>query len=121
MVADVIDLTDPYAAAALYNCFLICDGCGDEPASEAPARYNVVHYRGLGQEAKAQGWFVAPVSGTDETFDVFCAACASARGMVPNPNLRIEPSEALLTVAELASGSSDDVTPITSLERMRER
>jgi hypothetical protein len=108
MVSKVIDLTDPYSAAAMYDCFLICEGCGDEPVVEQPAQYNLAYYQRVGQAAKAQGWFVAPIEGTDASFQVFCAKCANNRSLVPNPARRFVPSEALLTIADLASGPSSD-------------
>ena len=121
MVSGVIDLTDPYSAAAMYNCFLICEGCGAEPVLESPARYDLAHYQSTGQAAKAQGWFVAPIGGEEASFQIYCATCATERSLVPSPKLRVKPSEAILTVAELASGSATDVTPNPSLERTRDR
>ena len=121
MVASVIDITDPYSAAAMYNCFLICEGCGNEPVVERPAHYDLAHYQRTGQAAKAQGWFVAPIEGEEAAFQIYCAACASERRLAPSLNLRFAPTEAILAVAELASGSAPDVTPNTSLERTRER
>jgi hypothetical protein len=121
MVSAAFDLADPYDAAAMYDCFLICEACCVEPTFEAPAKYDLPHYHHVGQAAKAQGWFVAPLESPDVSFQVFCAACAKGRGLVPTPGKRYVPSEALLTVAELASGSPTDVTPNKSLERTREK
>ena len=120
MVSEVIDLSDPYSAAAMYNCFLICEGCGAEPAVELSAEFNLSHYHRTGQAAKTQGWFVAPIDGEDATFQIYCAPCASERRLTPAFEKRFTPSEAILTVAELASGSPGDVTPNTSLERTRD-
>jgi len=120
MVSAAFDPTDPYDAAAMYNGFLLCEGCGVEPIAEPPAKYNLGHYHDVGQAAKSQGWFVAPLKGPDVSFQVFCAACANGRDLAPTPSRRYAPSEALLTVADLASGPSTDVTPNKSLERTRD-
>lgn len=98
-----IDITDPYSAAALYNCFLICEGCETEPAIELPAQHGLAHYQRLGQAAKAQGWFVAPIEGEEAAFRVYCAPCASERKLVPRPEMRFTPGEAILTIADLTS------------------
>jgi hypothetical protein len=119
MVSSDIDLSDPYDAAAMYECFLICEKCGVEPNVELPARYDLAHYRLLGQAAKSLGWFVAPREGEDASFHVLCAACTKLHGLTPDPDRRLAPTEVLLTIAALASGSPDDMTPNKSLERTR--
>ena len=121
MVSAAFDPTDPYDAAAMYDGFLLCQGCGVEPIVEPPAKYDLTHYHHVGQTAKSQGWFVVPLEGPDVSFQVFCAPCAKGRELTPTPDRRYTPSEALLTVADLASGSPTDVTPNKSLERTRER
>jgi len=121
MVSATFDPSDPYDAAAMYDCFLLCQGCGVEPIVEPPAKYDVAHYHRVGQVAKSQGWFVVPVEGQEVSFQVFCASCAKGRDLAPKPDRRYLPSDALLTVADLVSGPPADVTPNKSLERTRDR
>ena len=121
MVSAVFDPADPYDAAAMYDCFLLCQGCGVEPIVEPPAKYDLVHYHHVGQAAKSQGWFVVPLEGPEVSFQVFCPSCAKGRDLALARDKRYTPSEALLTVAALASGPPADVTPNKSLERTRER
>ena len=120
MVSAAFDLADPYDAAAMYSCFLICESCGVEPIADAPAKYDLSHYHQVGQAAKSQGWFVAPLESPDVSFQVFCATCAKGRGLAPTPGKRYAPSESLLTIADLARGSPADVAPNKSRERTRE-
>jgi hypothetical protein len=121
MVSAAFDPADPYDAAAMYDCFLICQGCGVEPIAQPSAKYDLAHYHQVGQVAKSQGWFVIPLEGTDASFQIFCASCAKGRDLAPTRDRRYTPSEALLTAADLASGPPADVTPNKSLERTRER
>jgi hypothetical protein len=121
MVPKDFDLTDPYDAAAMYYCFLICEGCGVEPIAEPPAKYGLAHYHAVGQAAKSQGWFVAPIDGEEVSFRVYCDTCAASQRLVPTPDRRVEPTDALLIIAGLASGSPDGVTPNKSLGRTRGR
>jgi hypothetical protein len=121
MVSAAFDPADPYDAAAMYNGFLLCEGCGVETIAEPPAKYDLSYYHQVGQAAKSQGWFVAPLESPDVSFQIFCATCAKGHGLAPTPGRRYAPSEAILTIADLASGPPTDVTPNKSLERTRGR
>ena len=121
MVSTTFDPADPYDAAAMYFCCLLCEGCGAEPALEPPAKYDLAHYHEVGQAAKNWGWVVFPLEGPGVSFQILCTACAKSRNVVATSDRRFVPSEALLTIADLASGPPGDVTPNKSLERTRAR
>jgi hypothetical protein len=99
-----LDPRDPYDAASVWCCFIICDTCGELLDFPMDDELGLDYYHRQGQRAKSDGWHVEARSGDVPDFLMLCPRCAAESGaQAQPPDHRTEPHPSVLTICQLSA------------------